>query len=407
MNKGIVLNTSSKVGFAIHTKLEGLLDNEGLFYCVKNNDFVSKIAYNNFNKLREVINDNSESVEWHAIEESVGGFKSFLYTAEQREVGQSLDEKVKTVVVSGGYDPKDGELNIAVYSNSEDAAKRYILHIAGKFEHSEHTKKEEIEVNFWSYNGKNGTATSRDLRADDWENIAENYSKDTRENFESLLENFLTRNGKLIVFAGPPGVGKTTLIRALVKKWDKEVACQYIIDPETFFNGPPNYMMDLILNNNSDYVAPWEEDLFLDEEKDNRKRLLVLEDCGELITSRAKLDIGQGLSRFMNVVDGMIGQGLDLAVLLTTNEKIENFHEAVVREGRINTMIDFEKFSIDESRNWLESHGVELSESLTSKIKNQNGLTLAECYDCLHKDGNRSVKIGETTAKKPAFGFAA
>jgi uncharacterized ferritin-like protein (DUF455 family) len=108
----------------------------------------------------------------------------------------------------------------------------------------------------------------------------------------------------------------------------------------------------------------------------------------------------------MNVVDGMIGQGLDLAVLLTTNEKIENFHEAVVREGRINTMIDFEKFSIDESKIWLEDHGVELSEELIEKIRKQNGFTLAECYDCLYKDENRSVKIEKTTAKKPSFGFS-
>ena len=38
-------------------------------------------------------------------------------------------------------------------------------------------------------------------------------------------------------------------------------------------------------------------------------RLLVLEDTGELLTPDAKTVIGQGLSRFLNVVDGLIGQG--------------------------------------------------------------------------------------------------
>ena len=36
----------------------------------------------------------------------------------------------------------------------------------------------------------------------------------------------------------------------------------------------------------------------------------MLEDTGELLDPDAKTVIGQGLSRFLNVVDGLIGQGL-------------------------------------------------------------------------------------------------
>ena len=50
-------------------------------------------------------------------------------------------------------------------------------------------------------------------------------------------------------------------------------------------------------------------------------RLLVLEDTGELLTPDAKTVIGQGLSRFLNVVDGLIGQGLRVLVLVTTTRR--------------------------------------------------------------------------------------
>ena len=63
-------------------------------------------------------------------------------------------------------------------------------------------------------------------------------------------------------------------------------------------------------------------------------RLLVMEDTGELLSADARERTGQGLSRFLNVVDGLIGQGLRVIVLVTTNEEIKKVHPAVARPGR-------------------------------------------------------------------------
>jgi hypothetical protein len=86
-------------------------------------------------------------------------------------------------------------------------------------------------------------------------------------------------------------------------------------------------------------------------------RLLVLEDTGELLTPNAKSIIGQGLSRFLNVVDGLIGQGLRILVLVTTNEPIKVLHPAVARPGRCAANIEFGRLSPDEADEWLEGHG--------------------------------------------------
>jgi hypothetical protein len=88
-------------------------------------------------------------------------------------------------------------------------------------------------------------------------------------------------------------------------------------------------------------------------------RLLVLEDTGELLTPDAKSIIGQGLSRFLNVVDGLIGQGLRVLVLVTTNEEIRALHPAVARPGRCAANIEFEPLAPDEVRAWLAAHGLD------------------------------------------------
>ena len=85
--------------------------------------------------------------------------------------------------------------------------------------------------------------------------------------------------------------------------------------------------------------------------------LLVLEDTGELLRPDAKEHVGQGLARLLNVVDGLLGQGLRVLVLITTNEEIGKLHEAVTRPGRCAQEIDFKPLTADESRAWLAAHG--------------------------------------------------
>jgi hypothetical protein len=86
-------------------------------------------------------------------------------------------------------------------------------------------------------------------------------------------------------------------------------------------------------------------------------RVLILEDTGELLTPDAKAVIGQGLSRFLNVVDGLIGQGLRVLVLVTTNEPIRTLHPAVARPGRCAANIEFASLNPEEASTWLVAHG--------------------------------------------------
>jgi hypothetical protein len=82
-----------------------------------------------------------------------------------------------------------------------------------------------------------------------------------------------------------------------------------------------------------------------------------MEDTGELLSADAKERSGQGLSRLLNVVDGLIGQGLRILVMVTTNERVGRLHPAVARPGRCALLHEFDRLSVEEANAWLAGHG--------------------------------------------------
>lgn len=87
--------------------------------------------------------------------------------------------------------------------------------------------------------------------------------------------------------------------------------------------------------------------------------LFIAEDTGEFLARDAKRSIGQGLSRLLNVCDGLIGQGMRILFLITTNEDLGSMHPAIVRPGRCYANIGFETFDESEAHEWLGSRGTE------------------------------------------------
>jgi hypothetical protein len=128
-----------------------------------------------------------------------------------------------------------------------------------------------------------------------------------------------------------------------------------------------------------------------DEARPKPWRVLLLEDTGELLSADARALMGQGLSRFLNVVDGLIGQGLRVLALVTTNEEIRRLHPAVARPGRAAANVEFGALSPEEAQAWLAGHGAD-GETPESRI-------LAELY--AHVEGTgpggvaRSVGFGD------------
>jgi hypothetical protein len=230
-----------------------------------------------------------------------------------------------------------------------------------------------ITAQFWFQGQQGPQAFSRQIEAPTWAEIDANYPTTVRSAIGGLMsERPSTDRGKILLWRGVPGTGKTYAIRALCRAWRKDCMVQYIIDPETFLSNPA-YLMAVIASNQ--VQGP---------------RLIVLEDSGELIARDAKSRTGQGLSRLLNVAEGFLGQGLDIYILITTNEDVNSLNDAISRPGRCISNVEFTSFNAAEASVWLQSRTVHSGVPRTP--------TLAELYAVVTPDAPNVKQKKEAVA---------
>jgi ATPase family protein associated with various cellular activities (AAA) len=300
---------------------------------------------------------------WPTAEGSLEALGSPVARIEHRRHKSALYEQdgVLYQVILGG-----AHVQVIAAAPSTAPLDELFLSLREKFRPPDPSSVHEVPVTFWTYSPHGPQPSWRSIGVPGWEEIESNYSSPTRAQLETIMRGFEpAHGGQLILWHGEAGTGKTFALRALAWEWRDWCQFYYIVDPDSFFGQHADYLMSVLMQPNFPMMMSgggWVGHMGFgtgDEEGEEDKawRVLVLEDTGELLSADARASMGQGLSRFLNLVDGLIGQGLRVLVLVTTNEEVRRLHPAVARPGRCAANIQFEPLTAEEASRWLEQHG--------------------------------------------------
>jgi len=200
--------------------------------------------------------------------------------------------------------------------------------------------------------------------------IKENYNDDVIKQYNDIIETWKepdNRSGRLVVITGKPGSGKTYMIRSFQNELKN---CKMISIPSNCAQllSDPSLLQVL-----DDYIEP----------KNDKSIVFVIEDADSLLQKRDGYN-NDLVSSILNLTDGIFASAFDIKMILTTNTKIVDFDDALIRNGRLFKHIEINELCEDKAKEFLKKNGCE-------DIKPESFI-LADLYSLVDNNKNNVIK---------------
>ena len=164
--------------------------------------------------------------------------------------------------------------------------------------------------------------------------VESNYRPEVVVKYRHVIADLKSSNpcGRIVILNGPPGSGKTHLIRAVMNE----------VSNAMFFVVPSNMLSQL--------GSPSMIKALCASHKKGQSMVMLIEDADEALSSRKSDNVSE-ISALLNLSDGIFGAILDLRVLATTNIDVGGIDPAVVRDGRLCQNIEIGKHDAEGAKN--------------------------------------------------------
>lgn len=221
-----------------------------------------------------------------------------------------------------------------------------------------------------------------------------NYEPSVLEKFDHIVKDIQSPNpcGRIALFDGAPGTGKTYLIRALLSAAPRT---RFIMVPASMvaeISGPS--LIKVLMTNDGEHSS-------------SLPTVLILEDADSAVVSRGGDNMSY-VSSLLNVTDGILGHLLNIFVVATTNAETEDLDFAIMRPGRLCRQVQVGPLSAESARKVIDRLTAGKDEvfqhALASGYKPGKPYTVAELYRFCRMDSADGVEIQEKPKK--AMGFS-
>ena len=217
----------------------------------------------------------------------------------------------------------------------------------------------------WHY-VSDGSARVSELSVSTNVNIKDEYYPFIPGGVHNFIRDYLASSESILILLGPPGTGKSTLLR------------------------------NMIVENNLTATLTYEEKLlqqdkiFINYLSHEDSDLLILEDADVLLESRESAG-NRIMQKLLNVSDGIV-KVMNKKIIFTTNlTSTRNIDDALLRPGRCYAIILFRELTYNETLKAAEVAGI-------APPKEHRNYTLAEMFQ-----GKSNIDGAEINKKKVGF----